>query len=65
MNNGPYDLYKIITETFETLTRCNHHEVAKKLIKISQEEIYFYEHSLGAIIVKELYDVYLIFYRKN
>ena len=68
LNNGPYDLYKIITETFETFSRCKHREVATRLIKISQEEIFFYEQSLDAIIVISLTKIILyniIYCRKN
>lgn len=52
ITHGPYDLFKILNETFELYNRCRHHDIATRLIKIIKNLIVYYQTNLDLILVK-------------
>lgn len=52
--NGPLDLFKILSEMFESYKRCQFKEVAEKMILIIRKQIFYYQNYLEIILVKYL-----------
>lgn len=51
-SNGPLDLFKILNETFDNYKRCQHKEVAERMLVIMRKKIFYYQSYLEVIYVR-------------